>query len=179
MGQQAHGHVAPAVAAPDARREQADLRADRLGLAVGLVVGVPIMLIGVIGIWRHPAATPIGNYLRFFIGADIVHDLVVAPVAAVVAFVVLRRVPTVVRAPLRAALFGSAVAVAVAWPAIRHYGRMRTPDNPTVQPLNYATSTLTVIAVVVAISLMWLIVAVVRARRVPAPASQPMHRRRP
>ena len=68
------------------------------------------------------------------------------------------------RGPLRAALFGSAVMVAIAWPGIRHYGRMRAPDNVSVQPLNYATSTATAVAVVWVIAAVWLAVAIVRAR---------------
>ena len=100
------------------------------------------MLVGIVGILRHTDATPPSSYLQFFVGGDLVHDLVVAPIAALVAFVVLRRDAGGRRAaPLRAALFGSAVMIAIAWPGIRHYGRMRAPDNVSVQPLNYATST--------------------------------------
>ena len=55
--------------------------------------------------------------------------------------------------------------IAVAWPGIRHYGRMRAPDNATVQPLNYATATLTAIGVVVAVAAVWFLVDWIRARR--------------
>ena len=134
------------------------------------------MLIGAIGLLRHTDATPPSSYLRFFVGGDIVHDFVVAPIVALVAFFVVRRVPAIVRAPLRAALFGSAVIVAIAWPGIRHYGRMRAPDNLTVQPLNYATSTLTAVGVVVAIATVWFVVALVRSRRPATTTSQPVHR---
>ena len=96
--------------------------------------------------------------------SDIVHDLVVAPIAALIAIVVIRRAPAITRAPLRAALFGSAVVVAVAWPALRGYGRMRTPDNASVQPLNYATAVATVVAVVWVISALWLGVIWIRKR---------------
>jgi hypothetical protein len=147
-----------------------------LGLYIGLLFGLPVMLIGAIGLLRHTDATPPSSYLRFFVGGDIVHDFVVAPVVALVAFFVLRRVPVIARAPLRAALFGSAVVVAIAWPGIRHYGRMRTPDNPTVQPLNYATATLTAVGVVVTIAALWLVVAGLRARRTVGHVSQPAHR---
>jgi hypothetical protein len=148
-----------------------------IGLAIGLVLGVPLMLIGVVGILRHTAATPPSSYLRFFVGGDLVHDLVVAPIAALVAIVVLRRTPAIARGPLRAALFGSAVMVAIAWPGIRHYGRMRAPDNVSVQPLNYATSTATAVAVVWAIAALWLAIAIVRTRGKAAAAPQPILRR--
>ncbi|MDQ1477823.1 MAG: hypothetical protein QOE62_3052 [Actinomycetota bacterium] len=146
-----------------------------IGLGIGLVVGVPMMLVGAIGIWRHTDATPIGNYLKFFIGGDIIHDLVVAPIAVAVGFLVLRRVPPVVRAPLRAALFTSAVVIAVAWPGIRHYGRTRTPDNPSVQPLNYTTAALTAVGVVVAIAMVWLVISLLRAHRTFRATGRPKH----
>ena len=150
----------------------------RVGLGIGLLLGVPTMLIGVVGLLRHTDATPPSSYLKFFLGGDIVHDAVVAPIAALIAFLVLRRVPAIARAPLRAALFGSAVVIAIAWPGIRHYGRMRAPDNATVQPLNYATSTLTAVGVVATIATIWFLVTLVRARRRVAP-SQPAHRSGP
>jgi len=149
---------------------------NRVGLAIGLLLGVPVMLVGIVGIVRHSGATPPSSYIRFIVGGDLLHDLIVAPIAALVAFVVLRRTPAVARDPLRAALFGSAVMIAVAWPGIRHYGRMRAPDNISVQPLNYATSTATAVAVVWAIAAVWLTVALARARVHKAARSQPIPR---
>ncbi len=123
------------------------------------------MLIGAVGLLRHTDATPPSSYLRFLVGGDLVHDVVVAPVAVAIGFFVLRRLPVVARAPLRAVLFGTAVVVAIAWPGLRRYGRMRAPDNATVQPLNYATSTLTAVAVVIAVGIVWFAIAVIRSRR--------------
>lgn len=138
---------------------------DHIGLAIGLVVGVPMIAFGVVEIVRHTDATPIPNYLRFFVGADVVHDAVIAPIAALIAYAVLRRVPGVARGPLRAFLFGAAIVVAITWPGIRMYGRMRAPDNATVQPLNYATAALTAVGVVAALAGVWLMVALLRSRR--------------
>jgi hypothetical protein len=163
MGEEAHGDLS-------ATEVTRTARAERVGLGIGLLVGIPLMLVGIVGILRHPESTPITNFLRFFLGADILHDFVVAPIAVVVSFLVLRRVPSIGRAPLRAALFGSAVVIAIAWPGIRRYGHHQAPDNRSVQPLNYATSTLTVVAVVVVIAAIWLAVALVRARRSPDPS---------
>jgi hypothetical protein len=147
----------------------------RLGLSIGLLCGTPVMLVGGVGLLRHTDATPPSSYLKFLVGGDIVHDLVVAPIVALVAFFVVRRVPAIARAPLRAALFGSAVVVAIAWPGIRQYGRMRAPDNLTVQPLNYATSTLTAVGVVIAVATVWFVVELVRSRRTVATSSPPAH----
>jgi hypothetical protein len=145
---------------------------NHVGLAIGLLLGVPVMLVGIVGLIQHTDATPPSSYLKFFIGGNLAHDFVVAPLTALVAYVVLRRTPAIARAPLRAALFGSAVMIAVAWPDIRSYGRMRAPDNATVQPLNYATSVATAVGVVWAIAALWLVVVLLRARRPNRTASQ-------
>ena len=134
------------------------------GLLVGLVCGIPLMAVGVANFAANFNATDFQSFLRYYVGGDIVHDLVVAPIAAVIGIVVIRRAPAIARAPLRAALFGSAVVVAVAWPALRGYGRMRTPDNASVQPLNYATAVATVVAVVWVTSALWLGVIWLRER---------------
>ena len=140
-------------------------RGERIGLACGMVVGLPIMLVGIIGLARHTDATPPSSYLRFIIGGNVLHDAVVAPIAALIGLLLIRRAPAVTRAPLRAALFGTALVLALAWPALRGYGRARAPDNASVQPLNYATATATVIAVVWAICALWLAAVLLRQRR--------------
>jgi hypothetical protein len=140
-------------------------RVDRVGLTIGLVVGLPIMAFGVVGLIQHTDASPPGSFLRFFVGGDAVHDLLIAPIAGLVGVLVLRHVSPRLRGPLRAALFTSAIVVAVAWPGIRAYGRVRAPDNSSVQPLNYATAVATVILVVWLLCALWLVVDLGRTRR--------------
>ncbi len=140
-------------------------RSERAGLAIGLLVGIPMMAWGVYTIFLHQLGNPPASVARFFIGGDVIHDVIVAPIAALVGVVILRRIPTVARAQVRAALFTSAIVVAIAWPGIREYGRMRAPDNASVQPLNYATAVATVVAVVWFICGVWLLVDLRRSRR--------------
>ena len=47
---------------------------------------------------------------------------------------------------------------------MRGYGRARTPDNPTVQPLDYATAVMTVVIVIWILAAVWLAVRLVRRR---------------
>jgi hypothetical protein len=117
------------------------------------------MAVGVNGLVEHTDATPPSSYLRFLIGGDILHDLVVAPMTIFIGVLILRRVPAVVHPPLRAGLFASAIVITLSWPALRGYGRERAPDNPTVQPLNYATALLTVLAAIWLISLAWFLIS--------------------
>ncbi len=102
----------------------------RVGLAVGFAIGAPMMLFGIAALIQHTDSTSLGSFLRFFLGGNIVHDAIAAPIAGVVGLLVIRRLPNVARAPVRAALFGTVTAVAVAWPALRGYGRMRRARQP-------------------------------------------------
>ncbi len=140
-------------------------RSERVGLAIGLLVGIPMMAWGVYALAINRDDSPTANVARFFVGGDVVHDVIVAPIAALIGVLLLRRVPAVARAQVRAALFTTAIVIALAWPGIREYGRMRAPDNASVQPLNYATGVATVVVVVWFICGAWFLVDLRRSRR--------------
>ncbi len=106
------------------------------------------------------------QFLQWFIGADVAHDLIVAPVACLVGFVIARRAGPVARAPVRAALFATAIVVAVAWAPLRGYGRAVVPDNSSVAPLDYSTAVPTAVAAVWAIAAVWFLAAWLRRRRI-------------
>ena len=55
--------------------------------------------------------------------------------------------PLLVQTPLRAAVLGSALVVAVGWPALRGYGNKA--DNATIHPLDYGSAVLTAAGVAV------------------------------
>jgi hypothetical protein len=94
-------------------------RSERIGLVVGLLIGLPMMAWGVYALAIHRAGSPTASVARFFIGGDVVHDIIVAPIAALIGVLVLRRVPALARAQVRAALFTTAIVIAIAWPGIR------------------------------------------------------------
>jgi hypothetical protein len=142
-------------------------KGERIGLVVGLVCGAPFLTVGLLLIVNNLDASPPHSYLRFLIGGNVIHDAIVAPIALLVGWLVIARFPPSTRAPLRAALFTSAVVIAIAWPGLRQYGRMRTPTNSTVQPLNYARSVGVSLAIVWVIAGVWSALALRRARQVP------------
>ena len=76
-------------------------------------------------------------WVRWWVTAAVVHDVIVAPAAIAVGWLVVRFAPRAVKAPLQAGLVVSAVVVAVTWPALRGYGRI--PSNPTYLPRQYGT----------------------------------------
>jgi len=127
--------------------------------------GVVMIFIGLKGVvhdthhWESPT-----YWVKLFVGGAVGHDLVLAPVVFGVAFVLLRLVPPAYRAPLQAGFFASAILTVIALPGLRRYGK--PPDNPTVQPVNYAHG------LAITVGAIWLVVvaevvrrAVIRRRR--------------
>ena len=131
---------------------------------VGLVIGGGVMAFGLRGVLMQSGATDPGALTRWVIGADLLHDLVIAPIAIAIGWCVNRAVPTRFRAPVQAGLIASAITLAIGWPGLRGYGRHLVPDNPSVQPLNYATAVLTVLAMIWGVVALWLTLRAVRSR---------------
>jgi hypothetical protein len=79
------------------------------------------------------------------------------------AFAITRAVPHTFKWPVGAGVIASTFTLAVASPALRGFGR-RTTGNPTVLPLDYTTSTLTV-GVIWTLALAWGLASLVARRR--------------
>jgi hypothetical protein len=126
------------------------------------VVGVVVAVVGVVGAVRELPTEALTSWVRWLVGLVLVNDLVVLPLVALVGVGVTRLPLGRVRAPVQAGLFATAVALALAWPGLA--GTAEASDNPTIQPIDYRTATLTVLAVVWAAVGVW---AVVRWRRPP------------
>jgi hypothetical protein len=122
------------------------------------VLGGSIIAFGIRGALHDAAATGPVDFFAWLVGADLVHDLLIAPAVCTIGVVVARTLPRVVRVPLQSGLVMSALVLIVAWPGLRGYGRDQVPDNPTVHPLDYTSAVLTVLGAVwlgVAIWIVW------------------------
>lgn len=140
------------------------------GFWVGAVAGIGIMAFGVRGLLQHSGATQPLEFSKWFIGADILHDLVLAPAVALVGVVVARLIPRPWRFPVQAGLFATAIVLAVGWAPLRGYGRATAVGNGTVQPLDYSTAVATVVGVVWMLAIAWLVVIAFTRARGGAPA---------
>ena len=105
-------------------------------------------------------------WVRWWVTAAVVHDVIVAPAAIAVGWVVARFAPRWVKAPLQAALLLSAVVVATSWPALRGYGRI--PSNPTYLPRDYGTGLALTLGALWLGCAVWAAGRLVRKRPVPA-----------
>jgi hypothetical protein len=123
----------------------------RRGLLIGLALGLPVLGYGLRGAVIDAADTHPPELARWVIGAALVNDLVVVPMAAAVALVVRRFTPRRAWPPVRAGLATTAIFVAVGWPFVRGYGH--DPTNPSLLPRNYGAG------VAAAVGVVWLVVA--------------------
>lgn len=141
------------------------------GLAVGLVLGLPVMAYGVSGLFHDAARTRPAALVQWVIGSAVVHDLVVAPLALVVVAAVTGFGRARPRRWLLWALATSALLVVFSWPLVRGYGRNATV--PSLLPRDYTTGLLVYLA---AVWLVALTVAAVarRARRRSGPSTGPI-----
>jgi hypothetical protein len=132
---------------------------------IALPIGAALMTFGAVGLIGDMgvgAGVKVGGWL---VGADVAHDFVLAPLACLVGAVVARALPRWCRAPVQAALITSGVLLIVVFPALRGFGRDQVPDNPSVQPLDYTTATVTALAIVWTAAGAWLIVRLATAAR--------------
>jgi hypothetical protein len=132
---------------------------------IALVLGAVVMAYGAIGLVADTGVSASVDVGAWLIGADVGHDFVLAPLACLIGTVVARALPRWCRAPVQGALLTTGVLLIVVFPALRGYGRDHVPDNPSVQPLDYTTATLTALAVVWAGAAVWAAVRLATAGR--------------
>lgn len=151
---------------------------------IALPIGVALMVFGIVGMVGDKGIATSVNIGAWLVAADVAHDLVLAPAACLIGAVIARVLPHWCRAPVQAALLTTGVLLIVAFPALRGYGHDQVPDNPSVQPLDYTTATLTTLAVVWVGAASWATVRLASAgrgrRRPPSratPGDRPTSRR--
>jgi hypothetical protein len=134
---------------------------------IGLVVGLAVMTYGIRGLLVDAAATRPTRAAEWLVGADLLHDLVLVPIVLAIGWLTRRVVPRTLRWPLRAALIGTALSVAVVWIPLRGYGRLA--DNPSLAPLDYGRAVVAVVAGVWCACALWGALAVIGKRRAREP----------
>lgn len=117
----------------------------------GAAVGWALIAWGIAGVARNALDTRPADLVRFVAGGIVLHDLLIVPLALLVALVVVRAVPRRMRRWVQAALVVAAPLALFAYPQLRGYGRI--PGNPTALPHDYATNlTLVLLALAAALA---------------------------
>lgn len=141
----------------------------RAGTAARVLAGVAgVGMLGVAALYAAERSIDVrpAVWVRWWVTSAVVHDVVVAPAAVAVGWVVVRYAPRVLKAPLQTALLISAVVVAMAWPALRGYGRIAS--NPTYLPRHYGRGLLLSLAVVWLACAAWAVARALRERSAPS-----------
>jgi hypothetical protein len=112
--------------------------------------GWSVMAFGMWSLWHDAARTHPGEWVRWFAGAALVHDFVVAPLVFVIAIGLGKTLSQRLRRPVQFALVATGVFALISFPFVRAYGR--TAANPSILPNNYARGLLIVLAVVWALT---------------------------
>ena len=133
------------------------------GFWIGLALGVPIVAYGVRGVLDALPGVQLTSFLRWFVGGALVHDLVLAPLVCLVAWIVLRTVPAVAAGPVQGALLASGLVGLVSWPFVRGYGV--TPGEPSFLSRDYTASVLWIWAAIWTVALVVIVRRSVNARR--------------
>lgn len=123
----------------------------RRGLLVGLALGVPVIAYGIRGVFVDASDTQPGQLVRWVVGANVVHDALLAPAALAVGWAASRFIPRFAWPAVRAGLIATGVLGLVAWPLVRGYGV--DPSIPSLLNRNYGAGLAAALAVV------WLVVA--------------------
>lgn len=117
------------------------------------------------------AGPSLPSYVVFFGLGIAAHDLVLAPVAIAVGWLVARCAPGVVRMPVQVALFGSGVVILAAFPYLTGIGV--AADVPSALPFDYRARVAVLIAVIWVAAVLWALFRLVRSRRT-APVDHPV-----
>lgn len=120
---------------------------------VGMATGWAVIGYGVAGLLRNAADTHPRNFLLFFLGSAVAHDVVLAPLVLVVSWLGRRRAPAAARPALAAVLIVSGTVTLYAYPFVRGYGR--DPYNPSLLPNHYGWALATILAIVAATVSLW------------------------
>jgi hypothetical protein len=130
---------------------------ERRGVAhwIGLACGGAVIVYGTLGLVHHASNAALQQVVTWMFGADLLHDLVIAPLVCLVGLTAARWTPAAWRWPVRAGLVTSTLVLAVGYPVLRGFGRHRVPNNRSVLPLDYTSAVATVLAVVWALVTIW------------------------
>ena len=119
---------------------------NRRSFWVCVALGWVVIGYGVWGLLDNASRTNPDQWIRWFTGSLIVHDLVVAPVTFAVGALVIGCIPLRFRAPFQSGLIASAIIVLTTWPLVRGYG-LRS-DNASALPNKYLAGLAMVLVVV-------------------------------
>lgn len=99
-----------------------------------VAVGAALAAVGVVGMLGTQEPERVLSTVLWLTGAIAAHDLLLAPAACAIGWLLARRAPPLARPVLQVALVVSATVTVATAPVWLERGRARVPDNATVLP---------------------------------------------
>ena len=123
-------------------------------------VGIAFALVGAWGILTHQANSPPRAILPWWIAVVIVHDGIIAPLTALIGWLVIRYLPPAARAPVQFAAIVCGLLTLFAIPLLHRQGRGF--EGSTLLTRDYRTNLLAVLATVIVLTAL---VSLIQGRR--------------
>ncbi len=131
-------------------------------------IGLLVIGFGVFGLLSESRFTQPENWLTFFVGGLLLHDLVAAPLIALISVILVRFVPARVRPVVQGTLIVAGAVALVAIPVVGGWGKLA--NNPSLLPLDYGRNLVIVLTVIVGIGAL---LALRALRRAPTATDSP------
>lgn len=129
----------------------------------GVVAGWLLIGIGLVGIAGEGRDVPIDGFGRWVVGLALVHDLVLVPIVVAVGVGLARALQPPWRAIAGATLIVAGPIVLFAWPYVAGWGR--SAANPSIQPRDYGSGVVTLLAAIGVAAAALVLAEVVRRAR--------------
>lgn len=127
----------------------------------GVAVGWGLIAVGIRGLLVNANQTHPPDWAVWFIGSNLVHDLLFAPAVVFGGFAVGRLMPAALRRHVSAALIVSGVLALIGYPLVRGYGER--PLNDSHLPRDYLSGLLVLLALVWIVAAVWAAVTLFRS----------------
>ena len=127
-----------------------------------LTPGLLAVAFGFYGLLTAGGSIPLTSWLTWFVGAALLHDLLIAPVWVALGWLAAKLLPRPARGPVVVGAAVSGVVALVAFPYVLGLGG--DPGDYSFEPRDYGLTLLVVVAVVLASSAVWAVVATRRAQ---------------
>lgn len=132
-----------------------------------LLPGLAAVAWGAYGLVSAGGRIPLGSWATWFVGAALLHDLVLAPLWIALGWLAARLLPRPARPPVVVAAVVSGVLTLVTLPFLLTPGA--DPANPSFLPREYGRNLLLMVLAVWLVAAVWAAVAVRRAGRPSSP----------
>lgn len=133
-----------------------------VGRIVMVTIGAAFLGIGAYALLSQVALDTLPNLFLWLVGGLIIHDAIIAPIVAVIGFVLSKSLPNGTRQIVQGGLIVAGVISLIALPVV--IGGGKTELNPSLLPLDYSRNLLIALVIIGAITGLLVVLRLLRGR---------------